>query len=92
MLISRLYLWGGVFPELLHMAETWELGNSGSTLHQQPYPNFSLKIKRVKECHNPRSFVDFFPENDEKDIYSHDFSPKMMKKIFILTIFIVLHP
>ena len=48
--------------------------------------------KEGKECHNPPSFVDFFPENDEKDIYSHDFSPKMMKKIFILTIFIVLHP
>ena len=73
MLISRLYLWGGVFPELLHMAETWELENSGSTLHQQPYPNFSFENKEGKECHNPLSFVDFFPENDEKDIYSHNF-------------------
>nr|POF15762.1 ras-related protein raba1f [Quercus suber] len=48
MLISRLYLWGGVFPELLHMAETWNLGSLVPTLHQQPYPNFSLKIKRVR--------------------------------------------
>lgn len=73
MLISRLYLWGGVFLELLHMAETWNLGSLVPALHQQPYPNFSLKIKEGKECHNPLSFVDFSPENDEKDIYSHNF-------------------
>jgi len=50
-----------------------ELGNSGSNFTPTTVSKLLIENKEGKECHNPLSFVDFSPENDEKDIYSHNF-------------------